>query len=336
MRANAAVRVPPTTWLSTDYTVATHCQNEHCLLAIVPAYDDTVVSITLRLRNSDTNNGSSPTLLYDDVVFRDGDVITEVLNQSLAMQVLCSACDMSGTRVVSSQPVAVLSGGEVTSAGDTSTTHDITLEFIPPTSSLGTQYILATNPTNFAYTVKIVATQSGTRISVFGECLTTGEDSDAWTLDYPADRQSTVLEASEPVLVALIIEDATSPGDVRMVVLVPTSHWSSTGYEVVKPFPTSTNSLMIVVGVADMYAVRFSLGGQWLRPRMSSPSIELVQDMPDLAVIFVPIDQEQCHLSLTCNAFSSSACQPFWGYVGGAMVGNGGWALPLALLRASK
>lgn len=138
-RASAAFSVPPSDSLGVDYVVVTHCEKNHCFVGIVATQPDTSVNITLRLRHSyDVTINSS--LDYEGQVFWDGDVIEEVLGAFQAMQVLCNECDMSGSRVTASFPVAVLAGGAI---GNMSENGDIVLEFLPPTDALGTRHVVA-------------------------------------------------------------------------------------------------------------------------------------------------------------------------------------------------
>ena len=258
---NAAFSVPPVESLGVDYVIVTHCEQHHCYVGIVATQPDTRVNVTLRLRHSNDDT-ITPTLLYEDLRFGDGDVIEEVLDQFQAMQILCDTCDMSGSRVTASSPVAVLAGGELTTIGQISKA-DTLLEFLPPTDALGTRHVVAKD-TESRFTLKVVALHKGTIFTLStasSPCHLADSDGYTWTLTLPQQSSSAVLDSTLPVLVSLLICDANTSDDARMTVVLPMSQWTNASLHLFQPLRTNTNYVVLVIQDSDINADCLSLNG---------------------------------------------------------------------------
>ena len=330
--ANAAYSVPPVESLGVDYVIVTHCEQHRCHVGIVATQPDTRVNVTLRLRHSNDDT-ITPTLLYEDLRFGDGDVIEEVLDQFQAMQILCDTCDMSGSRVTASSPVAVLAGGELTTIGQISKA-DTLLEFLPPTDALGTRHVVAKD-TESRFTLKVVALHKGTIFTLStasSPCHLADSDGDTWTLTLPQQSSSAVLDSTQPVLVSLLICDVNSSDDARMTVVLPVSQWTNASLHLFPPFYTKTNYIVLVVQHSDIDAGCLSVSGSEVSTFADPPLGNPVQGVGELRVLRVPLARTGFYV-LSCSS-SCSSCSPYWGYVHG--IGNSmekGWAMPLATFR---
>ena len=330
---NAAFGVPPVESLGVDYVIVTHCEQHHCFVGIVATQPDTRVNVTLRLRHSNDDT-ITPTLFYEDLRFGDGDVIEEVLDQFQAMQILCDTCDMSGSRVTASSPVAVLAGGELTTIGQISTKADTLLEFLPSTDALGTRHVVAKDAES-RFTLKVVALHKGTIFSLStasSPCHLADSDGDTWTLTLPQQSSSAVLDSTLPVLVSLLISDVNTSNDARMTVVLPVSQWTNASLHPFPPFYTKTNYVVLVVQYSDILAGCLSVSGSELSTVADPPLGSPVQGVGELRVVRVPLTRTEFYV-LSCSSYCSS-CSPYWGYVHGTDNSmEKGWAMPLATFR---
>ena len=322
---NAAFSVPPVESLGVDYVIVTHCEQHHCFVGIVATQPNTHINVTLRLRHS-----YNDTLFYEGQPFGDGDVIEEVLDQFQAMQILCDTCDMSGSRVTASSPVAVLAGGELTTIGQISTKADTLLEFLPPTDALGTRHVVAKD-TESRFTLKVVALHKGTIFTlstVSSPCHLADSDGYTWTLTLPQQSSSAVLDSTQPVLVSLLICDVNSSDDARMTVVLPVSQWTNVSLHLFAPFKTKANHIALVVKDSDFLAGFLSLSGKEMSTVADPPLGNPVQGVGELRVVRVPLGKKK-YYELSC-----SSCSPYWGYMHGVINSmEKGWAIPLSTFR---
>ena len=328
---NAAFSVPPVESLGVDYVIVTHCEQHHCFVGIVATQPNTHINVTLRLRHS-----YNDTLFYEGQPFGDGDVIEEVLDQFQAMQILCDTCDMSGSRVTASSPVAVLAGGELTTIGQISKA-DTLLEFLPPTDALGTRHVVAKD-TESRFTLKVVALHKGTIFTlstVSSPCHLADSDGYTWTLTLPQQSSSAVLDSTLPVLVSLLICDANTSDDARMTVVLPMSQWTNASLHLFQPLRTNTNYVVLVIQDSDINAGCLSLNGSEVSTFADPPLGNPVQGVGELRVVRVPLAKTDYYV-LSCSS-SCSSCSPYWGYAHGIRsTQRRGWAMPLGTFRRTS
>jgi hypothetical protein len=154
--------------------------------------------------------------------------------------------DLTGTLVVSTAPVAVFSGTDLSAimppgfAGEDSCCAEHLEEQMPEVARLGTSHVISRSPPRSAppglepdlYRVVAPPGAGATRVttSLAGELASF--DLEAGTYRELASSEPFVLESTEPVLVAqlLVGRGATrrSVGDPSMVVFRPTSEWGET------------------------------------------------------------------------------------------------------------
>ena len=335
-KTNAAFSVPPVESLGVDYVIVTHCEQHRCFVGIVATQPDTRVNVTLRLRHSNDDT-IIPTLFYEDLRFGDGDVIEEVLDQFQAMQILCDTCDMSGSRVTASSPVAVLAGGELTTIGQISTKADTLLEFLPPTDALGTRHVVAKDAES-RFTLKVVALHKGTIFSLStasSPCHLADSDGDTGTLTLPQQSSSAVLDSTLPVLVSLLISDVNTSNDARMTVVLPVSQWTNASLHLFQPLRTNPNYVVLVVQYTDILAGCLNLNGSELSTFADPPHGNPVQGVGELRVLRVPLTRTDFYV-LSCSS-SCSSCGPYWGYAHGIRsTQKRGWAMPLGTFRRTS
>ncbi|KAL8604069.1 hypothetical protein ACOMHN_024894 [Nucella lapillus] len=327
---SASFTVLPVTSLGFEYMVVTHCETHHCLVGIV-AQQTTNVTVELKL------HPYNATLVYNGVAFFHGGVIKEHLKRLQVMQILCEVCDMSGSRVTSTFPVAVLSGGEFTTVGGLHASDmDSVVEYIPPTDTLGTRYVIAKD-TKAAYTIKVVPAHKDMVffVSALNKCYAAKTaESNSWTLPLLEESKSAILNSTHPVLVSLLITyEVDEPSAARMTVLRPMSRWR-TSYQVVQTLSTENNHLYIVGHFSNFEQQCLQYGGSNVTVTCKGPTMSTVEGSSTLRVTRVPLSNNISHRELTCSP-ACVKCEPFWGYVDGMdKKRDRGWAVPLEIFTS--
>ncbi len=150
----------PLAVLGKEYRTANYICNDttyHGQFLIVAPYDNTQVTITPNgtTRNALSNDSHTAGQSYS-VTLRQGQ--TYLVQSGGAAHSFAS--DLTGSRIESSQPVAVLSGHQYTKldgiAGSTM------VEMLPPVEALATNYYYSSNDNNSKTSVVIVAIDTGT------------------------------------------------------------------------------------------------------------------------------------------------------------------------------
>ncbi|KAK7490382.1 hypothetical protein BaRGS_00018361 [Batillaria attramentaria] len=217
-QAKGGYKALPREALSADYVVATHCVLNNCFSLIVVTENKTNMNISLRLQN-----GGQVT--FEGVAYADDDVISTSGDAGHVIQVTCYRCDISGTRVQASRPVAVIAGGEFEQVGSTTSVKDMLVEQLLPWRAAGTRYVLGGDAISSSKTelVKIIT----------GDVITFSYDGVTHTSSRPRQvfqftrSSSAAVEilADDKVLVAQFIKPGG--GDYVMVVPLPVSSWKT-------------------------------------------------------------------------------------------------------------
>ncbi|XP_033757816.1 LOW QUALITY PROTEIN: IgGFc-binding protein-like [Pecten maximus] len=170
--------------------------------AVGAPYDNTVVNITLSTRRDRSWSVSQ----------RDGKTITVVLDKldTFYIETNTSDGDLTGTRIVSDKPVAVVSGNQC-SDGPTGCNH--IAEYLPPVSKWGSKFIVPPIRGSVRGVIRIIPSVNNTNITVLGKTLNkTYTLSNRYFIDIDTNSSSSyAIYADSPVLVFLIIvQDKTS------------------------------------------------------------------------------------------------------------------------------
>ncbi|XP_071135903.1 IgGFc-binding protein-like [Mytilus edulis] len=146
----------PTRFASTKYIIPTLTAfiSYNNMIALTPCYQNTVVSINLKLK--------SGSVTYDNKQYSNNDTIRIMVNKYDTFQ-LSTISDLSGTLVTSSKPVIVVSGNQC----NTAVTNNISLgscnpfiESVSPTDQLDDMFITPYISTRLNNTVRIQAVNS--------------------------------------------------------------------------------------------------------------------------------------------------------------------------------
>ncbi|XP_035696734.1 uncharacterized protein LOC118430131 [Branchiostoma floridae] len=118
--------------------------------------------------------------------------------------------DLAGSKITSSEPVAVLSGNFAAIIGQGATTKDHLVEMIPPVETWGTEFALVPLVGREAGDIfRVLASQDNTQVNLTGHASVILHAGEFWEFDVPSD-QYKYLTASKPALVAQYSKSMTT------------------------------------------------------------------------------------------------------------------------------
>ncbi len=195
-------------------------------LTVLAVEDDTTVEIT----PSETVNGHTAGVPFT-VTLQQGEVYT-----------LASASgtgyDMTGSLVTSDKDVAVYGTGDCVKDPDDASTCDLIVQQMTSTDTWGTTFVAPRYPAYDAgSTVRVLADTDDTTVTVDGSTVATLDAGEVWEGTIPVTTDSSFIETSEPVSVAVFMptdkytdelgyDEGTSSyrtvtGDVAMLMISP-------------------------------------------------------------------------------------------------------------------
>ena len=147
---------------------------------------------------------------------------------------------LTGTRITSSKPVAVISGSQATSISGSTNTDMVVEQMIPVTQSNGLNFVINPNlasPDYFEIVFLVPLTEGTTvRYNYAGSWNfwsigpTSTFDRQSLTLSLPLVGTRIVIGASGPTICVRVIEKQRT-GDTMMVTALPVTQWD-TGYNI--------------------------------------------------------------------------------------------------------
>ena len=153
----------PSPTLGTEHVAVTFTPQDKSLIGIVASHDNTLVQIRLRFQPP------AGKVSYHGKTYRDGDVLRVFLNRLETFQVQCRH-DLTGTAVISSKPVAVLSGNACARVPSSSDTCSHLAVQVTSVSKWGTRFITTPVPDRNKHDLfRIVAAYSETLIAIGGK-----------------------------------------------------------------------------------------------------------------------------------------------------------------------
>ena len=149
----------PTHALGTEYMIATFCESNSCLFAVVGTTDSTVVTITFKL----PLRGK---VIFEDMTYRNGDIISITIHRYEAVQ-MSSLGSLTGTIIRATAKIAVFVAADYTSAKGLSMDHLV--EQLPPLDSWGMEYFLIPFPDRASFDLVMVAAESQQTTVTYGD-----------------------------------------------------------------------------------------------------------------------------------------------------------------------
>ncbi|CAH1244326.1 FCGBP [Branchiostoma lanceolatum] len=168
---------------------------------LVGVYDNTAVKILPRQH-----------VIFEDQSYDAGETITTTLNKFETMQIQ-SDDDLTGSRIISDKPVAVLSGNVFTSVGTAaevrgSGTHIV--EMIPPVSTWGKEFALVPLKERQKGDVfRVLAANDDTQVNLTGNVPRTLQAGEFWEFNLPSYRYKH-LTTSKPALLVQYSKSKTA------------------------------------------------------------------------------------------------------------------------------
>ena len=121
---------------STKYIVSSFKPSYRSLIGIIAIHDQTTIFITFRFADKKT------VFKYKDERYRHGRTLAITLQRHETFQV-AHTDDMTGTRIISTKPISVLSGNECANVPTEKGYCDHLVEHIPPVNTWGQRFITA-------------------------------------------------------------------------------------------------------------------------------------------------------------------------------------------------
>ncbi|CAH1225036.1 FCGBP [Branchiostoma lanceolatum] len=189
----------PTDVLGTQYFVASSTVHSTWVaegfeglpseFGVVGVHDGTVVNI------APTKN-----VTFDGQSYKAGHTFSVTLNRMESLQVQ-TVSDLTGTQIISSQPVAVLSGNLFTVVGNNQDgSGDHLVEMVPPVDAWGQEFAMVPLKTRKGGDLfRVMAATYDTQITITGESTRTLRAGEYWEYELPSD-QYKHLTADKPVL----------------------------------------------------------------------------------------------------------------------------------------
>ena len=142
---------------------------------------------------------------------------------------IASVNDITGTRIVTNQPVSVFSGHECANVPASVTACDYIIEQIPPTMLWGKVYYVASLATRSRSTIKVLAGYNSTDVDIYCSNLKTSYTINQGTfISRVIGQQNCAIYASKEVLVAQFGHggsDDSAVGDPMMMLVPPTTNY---------------------------------------------------------------------------------------------------------------
>ncbi|XP_061187977.1 uncharacterized protein LOC133196042 [Saccostrea echinata] len=153
----------PTDVLGTEYyTISYAPAYYYCVFAVIAGNDNTQVSIQLP-------NRDGVEVTYNNHVYHKNDWINVTMNKYQTFQV-SSVGDLTGSHVISSLPVGVISGNKKTIVGNTGGSRDHLTEMLMPVHSWGKHFATIPIPArSVGDEFRFVASKDNTQVAVRGK-----------------------------------------------------------------------------------------------------------------------------------------------------------------------
>ncbi|XP_041359941.1 topoisomerase I damage affected protein 7-like [Gigantopelta aegis] len=216
----------PVESLGREYVVVTYCKTDKCQFAIVATKNNTRVSIALRM---DLINK----VVFGTKTYRNGSLLQVTLKRYQTLQIR-SKGDLTGTKIESSETIAVFAGAPFTSVHEDNSasviyTRDHLVDQLPPVASWGSVYVISPFPNTMSEDYIRIVVYENTYVQVDGVLhnITIYDRYRQFVL--PVGRH-TIVTSDSPVLIAQLSQstsDTTDYRDASVAIVVPVDSWRS-------------------------------------------------------------------------------------------------------------
>jgi hypothetical protein len=248
--------VLPYTSLSTSYFVASYTPLQSSEFAIAAAYDSTSVTITFRI--------PSGVVTFLGRHYSNGQKTTITLHK-LDVAHIQHVHDLTGTYVESDKPISVVSGNKCADVPKSVTACDVLLEFMPPLSTWGNQYISAAFKTRLHNRVRVISGSDGNTVKLGNLKVITLNRGQFYEQTFTQD-DAVLIDCSNPCLLVQYAEGTSADGqtgDPSMTIVPSLDHFDNDFY--FKTPNVVNNYLSIIIHSSDVTGLRLdgrSLSGE--------------------------------------------------------------------------
>ncbi|KAK7498714.1 hypothetical protein BaRGS_00010091, partial [Batillaria attramentaria] len=265
--AGGAMRVLPLDALGNEYYIVTVCMDLVCHFQVLGVYSNTELDVYLRLDPPDTS-----TVTFEGVTYTHGDVIHTTVQTDEGLQFKGTAgCDLTGTLVSASKPVAVFSISEFVDVSAMNLDKDHLLEQMPPVTSYGVEFFIKHAPERIEQTaslcqnsvfcddeVFVVASQPNTTLqlangeglgteSVVEHLITSAGECHRFLLN----KTSAQLVSDKPVLVVQVLKNLPSNFKAGMLVVNPWAQYSDRDVYAFQQQALNSDKVLVVYAVGE-------------------------------------------------------------------------------------
>ena len=198
-----------------------HSEALHSITLVVGTKDSTVLNLTVTqsvtIRVGGTISNLTPGIVYSFVINR------------LQTLYIASVNDITGTRIVTNQPVSVFSGHECANIPASVTACDYIIEQIPPTMLWGRVYYVAPLATRSRSTIKVLAAYDSTNVDMYcRNAKASYAINQGRFIERIIGQENCAIYASNEVMIAQFghgSRDDSSTGDPMMMLVPPTAQY---------------------------------------------------------------------------------------------------------------
>lgn len=241
----------PVDTLGTEYVAVTW--TDEAELMVIATEDNTAVSIKFPT----TSPGTPISITIFSATYGNGDTLNITMNKYETLHFYQDGADFTGTRILSSRPVAVMSGNKKVKVADTGTgtSSDHLVEQLMPVDTWGKEFFTISTPDrSLGDFFRIVACEDSTIVSTVNLGNHTINAYEYVELNVPTDDFQSII-SSKPVMVVMFGKTIGSPsdgpngGDPQMSVFPPIPQFPSdyTWSTVETPTGDFTNYLVVVI-----------------------------------------------------------------------------------------
>ncbi|XP_052063169.1 IgGFc-binding protein-like isoform X3 [Mytilus californianus] len=249
--------VLPTRFVSVDYVIPSFTvYNSICqsVFALSSVYSNTVIEINFKMKDG--------TISYDNIQYSNNQTLTLVLNKYTSFQMFHSS-DLTGTRIISSKPVVVVSGNRCNYIDKKISSCQPFIEMVLPTNQLDNLYVIPYLNYRPENTVRVLAVNNTNVVLKNGNHRTTNVLKSRDFLDYFHTHISYVSSASDVMVHIYPHELSDKHGDAFMMTIPGINQYMQYLYDYDFMVPTDFESF-ISITVATNAVDGFVLDGKFV------------------------------------------------------------------------
>ncbi|XP_046563366.1 uncharacterized threonine-rich GPI-anchored glycoprotein PJ4664.02-like [Haliotis rubra] len=299
----------PVNSFAKEYIAITYCEEHSCEIAVVSSVNDASVTVHLKISNNKK-------VTFSGKDFFDGDTVNITLDRHQTVQ-LQSSGDLTGSRIISSEPVGVFVGTDLTSVKKGGV-GDFIVEQLLPSHVMGMDYFLAPFPgRTVGDVIKIVAEFANTKITFQAVDYVIANAGDTLELPLPSSSPSTLISNKRIVVAQLsqsYLSSEQNNTNPSMMIIPPKEQWLQ-NYVFAAP-QLSSGFYPVTMAILAESACKNDIVVDSVSPTLTW------SDVDDVAVTYVTLNNTSHTLRV------KSSCGSLWGYLYGTSY-QIAWSMPI-------